>query len=178
MKRTKPTRWHARSQWWALAVAAVATMTPWAVACGAPTRVSARAAHRQPAPLVLVGYRQISAMNASSGAVKLRLPAPVASRLGWLVRGLPTHQAPKCMEDSLLYKLEFRSPAPGAPPYTVEGWSCEAAVQIFTQGRATQFRRDADCSLLDAVKRLVPAAARGTRSGVAGCRTGLPATPR
>jgi hypothetical protein len=81
---------------------------------------------------------------------------------------LPVIKTFGCMEDSLIYKIVFRSSEHSRSDFEVNGYSCDAAVQIRGAGKFVT-RRDSTCSLLKIVRESLSEKARGTKVGEVGC---------
>lgn len=105
-----------------------------------------------------------------TGAVTVRITRTAASRLAVLVDGLPSVPPSQlnCAEPpGLMYRIVFGGDT--ASKTVVEGYRCDAGVRVTVAGKPGSWRRDANCTLLRAVRLVLPDRARGTRGLSIGC---------
>jgi len=125
----------------------------------------------------VTGFTSTPLDNPSSGPISVQLDTTRANEVAAVLDALPLGPQPSCMEDALLYRIVFR-PSPGARPnYEADGYACVAAVLVKITGRSSTPRRDANCALIDAVRRLLPRKAVGTQRAVVGCNAVLKGSP-
>ena len=124
------------------------------------------------ATVEVTGFSQTSLANASSGPVAVKLTRAQADTLRTVANSLPLAPPPACMENSLLYKIEFRVNTPPNQSFELDGYECTATVLVSKNGKALSPLNDAGCHLLATVVSLLPKGqADGTRSASAGlCR--------
>ena len=111
----------------------------------------------------VTGYKSGSAFLPSSGPVTVVLRGAVAARLRQVLDSLPEGGTMACMENMLLYNITFSF---SSPRKTVDaaGYACVTAVQVTQDGKTT-LRTDRHCTLLAAVRKVLPASAVTTRQG-------------
>jgi hypothetical protein len=115
----------------------------------------------------VTGYSQISLANASSGPVTIKLTSTEAETLRTTTNSLPLGPRPFCMEDSLLYKIDFHPSTSPKQSFELDGYECGATVLVSSNGKALSPLSDAGCHLLAAVVSLLPnGQAGGTRSAL------------
>jgi hypothetical protein len=118
----------------------------------------------------VTGFASVSLASMSpSGPVTVRIPRMESSRLALLVSRLPSigQSQVRCEEPpGLMYRIVF---APSKA--VVEGYRCDAGVTVTVAGQATSWRRDANCTLIRAVRLVLPSRAKATRSLDIGCGT-------
>lgn len=107
-----------------------------------------------------------------SGPVTVRITAVESGRLAQLVSQL--HSVPQsrvhCEEPlGLMYRIVFDSGSAGQSKTVVEGYECDAAVTVTVAGKATSWRRDGTCTLLRAVRQVLPGRAKATQNLDIGC---------
>ena len=118
----------------------------------------------------------------TSGPVMVRLTYGEAIRLVLLLRQLPpvlgATPAPgspppqvHCQEPlGLMYRIAFAGGDGPVPAEVVEGYRCDAAVAVRGPGGLiSSWRRDAQCSLIRAVRHVLPGRAKATQSLPVGC---------
>jgi hypothetical protein len=116
------------------------------------------------AAVAVTGFSEISLMNPSSGPVTVELSSAQADSLRAVANALPLAPMPGCMEDALLYKIEFR-PSSSNQVFELDGYECTATVLVSSDGKAMTPLNDAGCHLLTGVLSLLPKGqADGTRS--------------
>jgi hypothetical protein len=91
-----------------------------------------------------------------------------AARIDQLVNGLQANTGPGCHENARLYQIDFTGAAGAQRGFDVTGYQCGGLVSITTDGKiVTQI--DRNCTLLSAVRRLLPASAIATQRLNAPC---------
>jgi hypothetical protein len=86
------------------------------------------------------------------------------------VRQLPSVAPVRCAEPlSLMYRIVISAGSVAQPKAVVAGYRCDAAVTITVPGKTRSWRRDTACAVLRAVRQVLPAQAKGTRSLAIGC---------
>jgi hypothetical protein len=117
-----------------------------------------------------------------SGPVMVRLTGKEAIRLALLlpqlspvpgaapVPGSPPEQV-HCQEPlGLMYRIVFAGGDGPVPAEVVEGYRCGAVVAVTAPGdRISSWRRDANCTLIRAVRHVLPGRAKATQSLSIGC---------
>lgn len=110
--------------------------------------------------------------SSPSGPVTVRVAGKDASRLAQLVSQLPS-VAPSqvhCHEPlGLMYRIVFGAGSVPQSKEIVEGYECAAAVRVAVAGKASSWRRDANCTLIRAVRHVLPGRAMATQSVAIGC---------
>jgi hypothetical protein len=119
----------------------------------------------------VTGFSSVS-FAAPAGPVTIRIGQTSASRLALLVSRLPS-VAPSqvsCHEPlSLMYRIVFGSGSVAQSKAVVKGYRCDAAVTITVAGKPTSWRRDSACTVIRAVRQVLPAQAGGTQGQGIGC---------
>jgi hypothetical protein len=95
-----------------------------------------------------------------------------SGRLALLVSQLPSvgQSQVHCMEPlGLMYRIVFGAGAVAPSKAVVEGYRCDAGVAVTVAGKASSWRRDANCELIRAVRLVLPARARATQRLAIGC---------
>ena len=116
----------------------------------------------------VTGFSQTSVMNESSGPVTIKLTSAQADALRTVANSMPLAPLPSCMEDSLLYKVDFHPSASPNQSFELDGYECVATVLVTSNGKALSPLNDAGCHLLATVVSLLPKGqADGTRSALA-----------
>jgi hypothetical protein len=119
----------------------------------------------------VTGFASVS-FGPPAGPVTIRISGTKVSRLALLVSQLPS-VAPSqvhCEEPlSLMYRIEFGAGSVAQSKAVVDGYRCDAAVTIAVTGKTISWRRDTACTLIRAVRQLLPAQAKGTQSLAVGC---------
>lgn len=110
---------------------------------------------------VLTGFRTISAASGAAGPLSVNLDPTQSARLSAIVDALPLGATAICAEDAELYAIHFQ--AGSGATYTVTGSVCGRAVRLSIDGHAQPLLSDRACSLLDAVRSLLPPSAAGSR---------------
>jgi hypothetical protein len=116
----------------------------------------------------VTGYATSNIMGQTSGAVSVELDGASAARIGQIVEGLPSANLRYiCAENAQEYHITFSADAGAGvrQGFALTGYWCNnLVVEVPSDGRAID-RIDRDCSLLAAVRRLLPAKAIATHSG-------------
>ncbi len=68
-----------------------------------------------------------------------------------------------------MYRIDFSAGLVAHSTALVAGYRCGAAVTVAVAGAKVSWRRDARCALIRAVRRVLPARAKATRSLAIGC---------
>jgi hypothetical protein len=140
-----------------------------ALAAGCSAAATTDAAGTAPAvtQATVTGYKSGSAALQSSGPVTVALRGKTAADLGQVLNSLPEGGTMACMENVLLYNITF---ALSSSHKTIEvaGYACVAAVQVTEDGKAT-LRTDNHCTLLAAVRKVLPASAVTTQQDSPAC---------
>jgi hypothetical protein len=111
-----------------------------------------------------------AAGSAPSGPVTVRVAGKDASLLAQLVSQLPTVSQVQCHEPlGLMYRIAFGAGSVAQSKEIVEGYRCAAAVRVAVAGKAASWRRDANCTLIRAVRHVLPGRAKATQSLAIGC---------
>jgi hypothetical protein len=104
-----------------------------------------------------------------SGPVSVALRGESAARIDQLINGLQvTKLALVCAEEAQLYQITFTVVAGAKRGLDVTGYQCGGLVVITSKGK-TLSRTDRNCTLLSAVRRLLPASATATQRLDAPC---------
>jgi hypothetical protein len=118
----------------------------------------------------VTGYATSTIRGRTSGAVSVDLDGASAARIDAIVEGLPrANPRYVCAENTQEYHITFSADA-GAGAGVKQGfdltgyWCNNLVVEVPLHGR-TEDRVDRDCTLLSAVRRLLPASAIATHSG-------------
>jgi hypothetical protein len=128
-----------------------------------------------PSVAEVTGFRSVSVPVAGSspyGPVTVRVAGKDASRLAQLVSRLPSvaQSQVHCEEPlGLMYRIVFGVGSVARPKQVVEGYRCAAAVTVAVAGKAISWRRDANCTLIRAVRHVLPGRAKATQSLPIGC---------
>ena len=119
--------------------------------------------------MTLTGYRSVSIFGTSGTVTVALTPADSRGILG-LVKGLQKGSGPDCEEPpDLVYRVTVKR-APGLARGTViSGYQCGAAVSIAVGVSIPSWYTDANCHLDQAIRRIVPSRAAGTRQAGIGC---------
>ena len=141
----------------------------------------------------VTGYASSDVSGRTSGAVSVDLDGASAARIDTIVEGLPRANLQYlCAENAQEYHITFSADAGKGVRrgFALTGYWCNnLVVEVPLHGLAVA-RVDRDCSLLAAVRRLLPASAIATHSGtcahangrlflaVAKHRTAVHATPK
>jgi hypothetical protein len=107
-----------------------------------------------------------------SGPVSVRVAGKDASRLARLVSQLPSvaQSQVQCVEPpGLMYQIVFGGGSVAQPKEIVEGYECAGAVTVAVAGKASSWRRDVNCTLIRAVRQVLPGRAKATQSLPIGC---------
>lgn len=108
----------------------------------------------------------------SFGPVTVQIAGARASQLAQLVDQLPSvpQSQMDCIDGlGLVYRIVFSS-GPDSSRTVVEGYRCNAGVTVTLSGRNSSWLRDADCTLIRAVRQMLPSRATATRSTTVGCQ--------
>lgn len=111
----------------------------------------------------LTGYAAATVAGGASGPVSVVLHGASVARLDQLVKGLPKYTGDGCMENIQLYQIDFTQLAGAKRDFDVTGYQCVNLVDI-TDGGKTVALADGKCALLSAVRRLLPATAKATKT--------------
>jgi hypothetical protein len=128
-----------------------------------------------PSVAVVTGFRSVPVPVAASspdGPVTVRVAGKDASRLAQLVSQLPpvAQSQVHCEEPlGLRYRIVFGGGSVAESKEVVEGYACAAAVTVAVAGQAISWRRDANCTLIRAVRHVLPGRAKATQSLAIGC---------
>jgi hypothetical protein len=123
----------------------------------------------------VTGFGSVSvpaAGSSPSGPVTVRVAGKDASQLAQLVSQLPSiaQSQVHCEEPlGLIYRIVFGAGSVAQSTEVVEGYECAAAVTVSVVGEAISWRRDANCTLIQAVRHLLPGRAKATQSLAIGC---------
>jgi hypothetical protein len=110
----------------------------------------------------LTGYAAATAAGGASGPISVVLHGAPAARLDQLINGLQKWTGASCMENIELYQLDFTHLAGAKRGLDVTGYQCANLVYITSNGK-TVTKVDGSCTLLTAVRRLLPATAAATK---------------
>jgi hypothetical protein len=143
-----------------------------ALAAGCSGAATADATSTAPtAPTVtqatVTGYKSGSPAFQSSGPVTVVLRGKTAAHLDQVLNSLPKGGTMKCMENVLLYNITFALSS-SHKTIDVAGYACVAAVQVTADGKTT-LRTDNHCTLLAAVRKVLPARAATTQQDSPAC---------
>lgn len=140
-----------------------------ALAAGCSAAATADTASTAPAvtEATVTGYKAGSPALQSSGPVTAVLRGKTAAHLDQVLNSLPEGGTMECMENVLLYNITFALASTHAT-IDVAGWACVAAVQVTEDGKTT-LRTDSYCTLLAAVRQVLPASAAATQQDLSGC---------
>jgi hypothetical protein len=118
----------------------------------------------------VTGFSRSSAMRGSSGPVTFVVPAARARSVLGVLNALPLGPKGICMEDALLFEITVRPSKEAPPSFEAEGWQCPPEVEVTGHGRPMPALYDANCALLRAVVKVLPAhEAKATREAAVGC---------
>lgn len=109
----------------------------------------------------VTGYRSGNITFPSSGPVTVVLRGEQAAHLDQVLNSLPKGGTMECMENVLLYNITFALPG-SRKTIDVAGYVCTGAVQVTEDGKAT-LRTDNHCTLLVAIRKVLPASAATTQ---------------
>jgi hypothetical protein len=116
----------------------------------------------------VTGYATSTISGRTSGAVSVDLDGASAARIDTIVEGLPRANLQYiCAENAQEYRITFSAQAGASVKqgFDLTGYWCNnLVVEVPLHGR-TEDRIDRDCTLLSAVRRLLPASAIATHSG-------------
>jgi hypothetical protein len=116
----------------------------------------------------VTGYATSTVRGHTSGAVSVDLDGAAAARIDTIVEGLPRANLQYiCAENAQEYHITFSAYAGAGvrQGFDLTGYWCNnLVVEVPLHGR-TEDRVDRDCTLLSAVRRLLPASAIATHSG-------------
>jgi hypothetical protein len=120
------------------------------------------------ATVEVTGFSQTSLANASAGPVTIKLTSTQSETIRTVANSLPLAPQPSCMEDSLLYRIDFHPSTFPKQSFELDGYECTATVLVSSNGKVLSPLNDAGCHLLAAVVGLLPEGqADGTRSASA-----------
>jgi hypothetical protein len=156
-----------------LMVAAGLVVVLGAASCSSPTL---RLGHWRPggpaADVTGFASARLPPGSPPSGPVTVRITGMEASRLALLVSQLPSvaQSQVHCEEPlGLMYRISFGVGLLAPSKAVVEGYRCGAGVTVRVAGKASSWRRDANCTLIRAVRLVLPARAKATHSLSIGC---------
>ena len=115
----------------------------------------------------VTGYKSGSPAFQSSGPVTVVLHGKTAAHLDQVLNSLPKGGTMECMENVLLYNITFALSS-SHKTIDVAGYACVAAVQV-TENGTTTLRTDSHCTLLAAVRKVLPASAVTTQQDSPAC---------
>jgi hypothetical protein len=124
-----------------------------AAACGTAQSASGMQAK-------VTGYTSASLSAQSSGPVSVTVNGASAATLSSLVAGLKPSNGAPCMEEPQLYRIAFTT---AAGTKTVDGYACEGYVTTTSGGSTVKEWSDQHCTLLSAVRKVLPATATATQ---------------
>jgi hypothetical protein len=110
--------------------------------------------------------------SSPSGPVTVRVAGKDARRLAQLVSQLPSvaRSQVHCHEPlGLMYRIVFGAGSVPQSKEIVEGYQCAAAVRVAVAGKASSWRRDTSCTLIRAVRHVLPGRVKATQSVAIGC---------
>ena len=118
----------------------------------------------------VTGYAASTIRGRTSGAVSVDLDGASAARIDTIVEGLPRANLQYiCAENAQEYHITFsadaRAGAGVKQGFDLTGYWCNNLVVEVPLHGPTEDRIDRDCTLLSAVRRLLPASAIATHSG-------------
>ena len=128
-----------------------------------------------PSVAEVTGFRSVSspvAGSSPSGPVTVRVAGNDASRLAQLVSRLPSvpQSQVQCEEPlGLRYRIVFGAGSVAQSREVVDGYECAAGVTVAVAGQAISWRRDANCTLIRAVRHVLPGRAKATQRLAIGC---------
>ncbi len=116
----------------------------------------------------VTGYAATGTSGHASGAVSVELDGAAAARIDTIVEGLPrASRRHNCAESAQEYHITFSADASKGvrQGFALTGYWCDNLVVEVPLHGPTEDRIDRDCTLLSAVRRLLPARAIATHSG-------------
>ena len=116
----------------------------------------------------VTGYATTNTSGHTSGAVSVGLDGASAARIDTIVEGLPQANLRYiCAENAQEYHITFSADASKGVKqgFALTGYWCNNLVVEVPWHGLTEDRIDRDCTLLSAVRRLLPARAIATHSG-------------
>jgi len=116
----------------------------------------------------VTGYATSGMRGHASGAVSVNLDGASAARIDTIVQGLPRANLQYiCAENAQEYHITFSADAGKGVKqgFALTGYWCNNLVVEVPLHGLTEDRIDRDCTLLSAVRRLLPASAIATHSG-------------
>ncbi len=147
--------------------------------CGSTTVQAGRGTGRRPgrdAPggpaAQVTGFASVPLLSRPAGPVTVRVTGAGASRLALLLGHLRvvTRSQVSCNDPpGLMYRIVFGAGLIAKSKTVAESYRCAAGVTIMVAGRPGSWRRDSHCTLIRAVRRVLPARAKATRSLAIGC---------
>lgn len=148
----------------ALTVVAAAAL---AAGCSAAATADATSTAPTVTQAKVTGYKSGSPALQSSGPVTVVLRGKAAAHLDQVLNSLPKGGTMECMENVLLYNITFALSS-SHKTIDVAGYACVAAVQVTEDGKTT-LRTDNHCTLLAAVRKVIPASAVTTQQDSPAC---------
>jgi hypothetical protein len=117
----------------------------------------------------VTGYVSSPLTGRPSGPVSVVLRGAPAARIDALVKGLQVDNSMLvCAEEAQLYQINFTAVAGVKQGSDVMGYQCGGFVVVTSDGK-TVTRIDRNCTLLSAVRRLLPKTATATQRLIAPC---------
>jgi hypothetical protein len=111
----------------------------------------------------VTGYTSSPLTSRPSGPVSVLLHGASAARIDQLIKGLPVaNPLATCAEEAQLYRIDFAVVAGAKRGFDAAGYECGGLVVITSDGK-TVLRTDRNCTLMSAVRRLLPATATATQ---------------
>jgi hypothetical protein len=111
----------------------------------------------------VTGYASSPLTSKPSGPVSVMVRDASAARLDQLINGLHVdNQVLVCAEEAQLYQIDFTVVAGAKRGFDVGGYECGGLVVVTSDGK-TVLRTDTNCTLMSAVRRLLPATATATQ---------------
>jgi hypothetical protein len=110
----------------------------------------------------VTGYASSPLTSRPSGPVSVAVHGASAARIDQLIQGLQAdNQGLVCAEEAQLYQIDFTVVAGAKRRLDVAGYECGGLVVVTSEGK-TVLRTDLNCTLMSAVRRLLPATATAT----------------
>jgi hypothetical protein len=117
----------------------------------------------------VTGYASSPLTGRPSGPVSVLLHGASAARIDQLIKGLHlANPLVVCAEEAQLYQIDFAVVAGAKRGFDAAGYECGGLVVITSDGK-TVLRTDRNCTLMSAVRRLLPATATATQRLYAPC---------
>jgi hypothetical protein len=130
-----------------------------AAACGTAQSEGRTQATQSIGQAQVTGYvTSFPSMAQPAGPVAVTVHGAPAAGLYQIIQGLRGSSGADCMENAQLYQITYAS---GTGTVDVAGYECGGFVTITSDGKTTDWT-DRNCTLLSAVRRVVPATATAT----------------